>query len=238
MNVTLRRQARRIARWFRGKQPRYRPTRVASKVWYGTEYGGFYVSPKSLGPETIVYSIGIGEDISFDLAMILNHGCHVFGFDPTPRVAQWIGMQKAIPNEFHFHPLGLGAKTGVLQFFLPKNDKNVSGSFVAQANVDTERTVEVEMRTFSDLMQTLEHSRVDVIKMDIEGIEYEVLDSILILSEKSGVSQILIEFHDRFFEDGAVRTKEAIAKLESFGFHLFAASDSCEEMSFLRDTCK
>jgi len=34
----------------------------------------------------VVYSLGIGEDISFDLALIEKYGARVHAFDPTPKV--------------------------------------------------------------------------------------------------------------------------------------------------------
>jgi hypothetical protein len=56
-----------------------------STKWNGNTYGGFYVHPDALSKNSIVYSFGIGEDISFDKAIIENHKCHVFAFDPTPK---------------------------------------------------------------------------------------------------------------------------------------------------------
>jgi hypothetical protein len=43
--------------------------------WYGNSYGGFYVYPEVLDKESIIYSFGISEDISFDLAFINKHNC-------------------------------------------------------------------------------------------------------------------------------------------------------------------
>ena len=39
-----------------------------AKEWYGNGYGGFYVDPSLVPENAIVYSFGIGEDISFDKA--------------------------------------------------------------------------------------------------------------------------------------------------------------------------
>ena len=75
--------------------------------WYGNEYGGFYVCPVFINENSIVYSFGIGEDISFDKALIDIHGCHVFGFDPTPKSIDWIKSQK-LPENFNFYEYGLG----------------------------------------------------------------------------------------------------------------------------------
>ena len=51
----------------------------------GTGYGGCVCSMESMGPESVVYSVGTGEDLSFDLAIIERFGCAVHGFDPTPK---------------------------------------------------------------------------------------------------------------------------------------------------------
>lgn len=201
-----------------------------SKSWYGNEYGGFYVCPLHLNANSIVYSFGIGEDISFDREIIRRHGCQVFGFDPTPRVADWLQGQ-AIPNEFRFMPIGIGTTCGSLDFYLPKNPANVSGSFVLQDNVDKSRIVRVDMNSFAVIADKLGHQRIDVLKMDIEGIEYDVLPSIL--GAPVRISQVLVEFHDRFFPNGREKTKHSISLLQQHGFELFGVSDSFEELSFV-----
>ncbi len=91
------------------------------KAWYGSSYGGFYINPELLSPTAVVYSFGIGKDISFDLACIKKHQCHVFGFDPTPKSIQWIKAQK-IHSNFHFHEFGISAGTsGKSTFYIPEN---------------------------------------------------------------------------------------------------------------------
>ncbi|MCX6262782.1 MAG: hypothetical protein NTY95_18425, partial [Bacteroidia bacterium] len=70
-------------------------------IWYGNRYGGFYVCPEFLNRNSIIYSFGIGEDISFDKAMIENHDCQVFGFDPTPKSINWVKSQN-LPAKFNF----------------------------------------------------------------------------------------------------------------------------------------
>src|SRR5665647_2667756 len=70
---------------------------------FGTEYGGYTIIP-NLSEKSIVYSVGIGEDISFDLALIKKFHCNIYAFDPTPKSAQWIKEQN-LPVEFHFYPV-------------------------------------------------------------------------------------------------------------------------------------
>lgn len=198
--------------------------------WYGNNYGGFYVCPDFLNENSIVYSFGIGEDISFDLAMIEKHGCQVFGFDPTPKSINWLKKQHK-PSNFTFFEYGIANKSGLVDFFLPKNSEHVSGSFVLQNNVNNKQKVLVEMKLFSDIINELGHNQIDILKIDIEGAEYDILESIL--GCPVVINQILIEFHDRLFEEGKEKTMAAIKKLNSYGYEIFGISDSFEEVSFI-----
>jgi FkbM family methyltransferase len=200
------------------------------KRWYGNEYGGFFAAPLFIDDKSIIYSFGIGEDISFDLEIIKSHNSRVFGFDPTPKSVQWIAKQNLTKN-FQFFAYGIAASTGLTDFFLPKNENNVSGSFVNQINVNPDSKIQVQMKTFFDLTKELGHNHINIIKMDIEGAEYMVLENLL----NSGIyiDQILIEFHDRFFPNGKEMTIKSLKLLEEKGFLLFGISDSFEELSFI-----
>jgi len=75
--------------------------------WFGNDYGGFYICPDLLkynNGEKIIYSIGIGEDISFDLDIIKEFpNCKIYAFDPTPKSIEWIKKQHLPKNMIFFH---------------------------------------------------------------------------------------------------------------------------------------
>lgn len=202
-----------------------------NKVWYGNVYGGFYACPDYLNHNSIVYSFGIGEDISFDKDIIENHNCHVFGFDPTPKSINWVQDQN-LPLKFSFFEFGISDKSGFTEFYLPKNPNYVSGSIISQNNIDVKEKVNVKMKTIQDIINELGHVHIDVIKMDIEGAEYDVIDNIL--DHNISVDQILVEFHDRFFDKDTVKSLQTVKKLKSKGYEIFAGSDSFEEISFIK----
>jgi len=205
---------------------------LRSKVkWYGNKYGGFYLNPDLLSDQSIIYSFGIGEDISFDQSLIENRQCKVYGFDPTPKSIAWC-MSQDLPANFHFYPFGISNKTGKEMFHLPKNKDHVSGSLVLQDNVSDKDMVEVEMQSFSDIVKMLKHDRIDVLKMDIEGSEYNIITDILQSSVE--IDQIAIELHERFFDDGKDKTIQLVNDMKHNGYDLFAISDSYEEVSFVR----
>jgi FkbM family methyltransferase len=189
------------------------------------------LNPNLINENSIVYSFGIGEDISFDEALIDTYKCHVYGFDPTPKSIDWCSKQ-ALPENFHLYEFGISDKTGKVLFHLPKNNEHVSGSLILQNNVSNKHVIELEMKSLTEILKILKHEKIDVLKMDIEGSEYDVIKSIL----KSGIQigQMVIELHERLFENGKEKTIELVNNLNSCGYEIFAISDSYEEISFIR----
>ncbi len=208
------------------------PRIKCDSVWYGNSYGGFFIHPNLLNTRSIVYSFGIGTDISFDSACIKNHGCSVFAFDPTPKSIAFVKRTRTYPT-FHFQPFGITElDSGTTRFYLPSNPKGTSGSMESIDGVSTDRYIEVEMKTFSDITSELKHTHIDVLKMDIEGSEYAVLATLV--DSDIVIDQILVEFHDRSFNQEVYRSTEITAYLKSKGYEIFASSETYEEISFIR----
>ena len=198
--------------------------------WYGSDNGGFYACPDFIDENPIVYSFGIGQDISFDKSMIKKHTCTVFGFDPTPKSIQWV-KDNVTEKNFKFYEFGIGEKTEKTTFFLPLNEMHVSGSYVQQSNVSEIRSVEVQMKSLFDIAKELGHDHINVLKMDIEGAEYDIIEGIINSNLK--IDQILIEFHDRFFEE-KLKSQKVVEMFQNKGYEIFAVSDTFEEVSFIK----
>lgn len=199
--------------------------------WYGSHYGGFFVCPNQITEQSIVYSFGTGEDITFDLDLIKRHNCSVYGFDPTPKSIDWISHQK-ITSKFIFNPYGVGVETGVVEFFMPKNDRHVSGSIVKNASIDPNLTIQIPVTSFIDITKELGHTKIEIVKMDIEGLEYEILPEIL--KSNVEINQILVEFHTVLVEKGRDKTLRAIKLLKESGYEVFATSENFSEVSFIK----
>lgn len=167
---------------------------------YGTEYGGFYLPKNFTVEDSIVYSFGIGEDLSFSEA-IISRGGIVYAFDPAPKAIKYVKEHKIFSNsQFHFFPYGLSDKDEKEVFYLPKRDDWVSGSVILHQYVDGENTVEAEMRTVRSIMQELKHDHIDVLKMDIEGSEFKVIKNLMNPELKEiGFKICMMETHERFF---------------------------------------
>lgn len=196
---------------------------------YGAEHARWAVYPRRLAPESVVYSFGVGEDISFDVALIERFGLRVHAFDPTPRSRAWIQRQQ-LPDRLTFHPFGVAGFDGTATFHAPANPAFVSYSMVDGKGAGP--SVEAPVYRLRTLMDRLGHDHVDLLKMDIEGAEYEVIDDLI--DSGADVRQLLVEFHHRFPQIGAGRTREAIRRLNEHGYRIFHVSSRGEEYAFLR----
>ena len=80
-------------------------------------------------------------------------------------------------------------------------------------------------------MRELGHGHVDLLKMDIEGFEYEVIDDMI--AEVTLPTCLLVEFHHFQCQDPSA-TRSAVERLQSAGYSLFWVSDLGAEYGFLR----
>ena len=197
---------------------------------YGSDYGGWTVLPELINPESIIYSFGVGEDASWDLAMIETFKVTIHAFDPTPKSIQWIQKQK-FPDQFIFHPYGLAAIDGEVSFNPPENPEHVSHTILDRPQTRNQ-AIKVPVFKLSTIMKKLGHQKIDILKMDIEGAEYQVIEDLL----QSGISvkQLLIEFHHRFPNVGVRKTKDAIKLLNDASYAIMAVSRSGEEYTFIK----
>ncbi len=177
----------------------------------------------------IVYSFGIGEEISFDLEMIKRYHAQVFAFDPTPKSIRWV-EQNVKSNSFHFMPVGLSEKDGIEKFHLPKNPGFVSGSVHGFSNLN-EDTIDVPMKSFETIVRELGHREIDVLKMDIEGMEFDVLEPIV--ESKVKIGQICFEVHDFMFPEKEEKLKDLLDMMKDHGWELAAVSPTMLELTFV-----
>jgi FkbM family methyltransferase len=200
------------------------------KVFLGTEYGGWSICPEKIRPGGILYSLGVGEDISFDLAMIDKYEVQVYAFDPTPVSIEWIKRQN-LPEQFHFFAYGIASFDGTAMFFARKDTEQGTYSMLERRKRKT-AGIEMTFHRLSTIMHELGHQKIDILKMDIEGAEYEVIDDLL--AAPIDIDQLLVEFHHKKFKNvGVYDTRRTIKKLQKNNFRIFSVSDRQREFSFI-----
>jgi FkbM family methyltransferase len=180
----------------------------------GTEYGARWVAMDLLRTGGSVYSFGIGCDISFDEEIIARTGCEVYGFDPTPKSAEWIHRHPGLPHGFTFEQSGIAESSGRRLLHLPEGDENVSGSITTRLSG---MSVECDFFSLGDIMKRLGHSTVDLIKLDVEGAEYGIVAGWLDGGAQLPVNQLWVEFHPRLVGKTTAGTARLVRQMEAIG---------------------
>lgn len=195
--------------------------------------GGWTYDASRLNKRSTVYSLGVGDTIEFDLALIERCGATVHAFDPTPTSYETLD-RAALPPQFHFHPWAVAGEDGTLTLY-PRVRHNGKISETMYTLFPDEHSkdsgIESPALTIASIMQRLQHTSIDVLKMDIEGAEYDVLDDMLKTTHRP--TQLLIEFHHRHAGIGKRKTEEMIEKLAAASYDIFAVSDNMREVCFL-----
>jgi len=186
-------------------------------VRLGTDYGGWWIAPELLGPDSVCYCAGVGEDASFDLSLISQFGCNVWAFDPTPRAIAYATTLS--DSRFHFEDVGIWSETTEMEFFAPRDPTHVSHS-IDNIQGTTDSFV-ARCESLTDVMKRLGHDRVDLLKLNIEGAESAVLEAMLV----SGVrpAQLCVAFEAI---ETPLATRRRIQRLGAAGYAVTHAERS------------
>lgn len=212
-----------------GIDPKFCEQIKLSEKHFGSMNGGWTIALDNINKKSVVYSFGIGTDISFDLDLIKEYSLIVYAFDPTPRSLKWLKEQKT-PKNLKIYSWGIADYNGKEEFVLPSQENFVS--FRKSEHDISDNKIKLPVYQLSTIMKKLGHKKIDILKMDIEGFEYEVIEDIL--KSKLDIKQILVEFHHRFPGFNKKDTENAIEKLDNSGYKIFHISDIGLEYSFIK----
>ncbi len=147
------------------------------------------ICPDELNENSIVYGGGIGSDISFEHELVKKFGCRVVLYDPSPTGLKTMSLPENKIPEFQYYPVALAAHKGKLSF-APPAELGGDSWFASEAG---EGKIEVPCTDLVSFMNENGHDRIDLLKLDVEGSEYEVIEDIL--NRRIPVQQICVEFH-------------------------------------------
>ncbi len=215
-----------------GIEPRIRESIHPPMEYHGNADGGWNIVQNSLNGRSVVVDVGLGEDVTFSESIIGKYGCVVHGLDPTPRAIRFV---KALDNpSLILHEFGIGATPGAAHFFLPNDESHVSGAVYMETHLGRS-SIEVELRTIGQIFEMLHCKRIDVLKLDVEGAEYDVIGSPEFQRYAGAIDQLCVEFHHRFPARGKSSTEDAVRVLRKAGFECaWHCRSTNEEFLFVR----
>jgi|TARA_B110000908_G_C10267209_1_gene465468 FkbM family methyltransferase len=213
-------------------RPLHKPMVKEKYLYLGSDYGGWPVVPGRINSSTVLYSFGVGADISFDLGMIDRFECETYAFDPTPKSIDWVASQ-TLPEQFHFYPVGIGDYDGEVEFFPPVEEDHVSFSMSPTSIASETGAIFAPILRLATIMSTYDLPEPGIIKMDIEGFEYSVIEDLV--SSNIRPELLLIEFHHGMYEGvTADNTIQSVMLLVEAGYAIFYVSDSGQEYGLLK----
>lgn len=183
--------------------------------------GNYFLDGKyNLNKESIIYSFGILDEISFDKAVVNQIGANVFMYDPTPLSIEFMSKQK--DDRFKFSPFGVWTENTTLLFSFPEFSS--SASVVSGEENKNDKSFEAPCKDLKTIMSENRHNHIDVLKMDIEGAALSICE--YMIDKKIYPGQIVVEFErPRDDWDGNIQFFDRVNKLcdtyKSLGYEIY-----------------
>ena len=202
MNTAFRKRAsiayHHAARLFKGYVLRDRMEREAAR-WFRDKGDETLRLAYSLDRNSIVFDCG-GYEGDWAAAVHAKFGCRVYVFEPVPSF--FANIQRRFEDDPSVRSFGFGLHS--------RNERatihlaaNASSTFGQQAAAES-----IELRDVAEVLSSLQVSHVDLIKINIEGGEYELLERLLNTGLIGTVNHIQVQFHR--FVPGSVERRERI----------------------------
>lgn len=188
----------------------------------------------------IIYSAGIGDQINFELELfqridkLKNLYGGVYAIDPTPKSLEFLAGQD-LPSNFFVLPYALSATDREIEFMLPESDGWVSGSVISLRDDGRKlkNKIKVQGRSLKSLMEENGHEHIDLLKLDIEGSEFEVLDDVL--QKKLPIEQMCIDCHHFLLDNSKEAISHLVNELRRFGYKIFYVDTFNKAISCIKD---
>lgn len=174
------------------------PTIQAYRVQEWLDQGGDEVfrSNYQLSENATVFDVG-GYRGDFAAEIVEKYGCLVFVFEPISGFSENIRQRFAGNPRVKVFDYGLGDADGQLTF-----DLDQDATSVATANSSKANSVIGDVRRFSAVVDELGVGEIDLVKLNIEGGEYAVINDINKAKFADKIKLLDVQFHD--FVDSAM----------------------------------
>lgn len=159
-----------------------------------------------LNSGSVVFDLG-GYQGDFSNSIYERYGCTVYLFEPV-KIFYESCLERFKNNpKIHCYNFGLGAESGTFQI---SDDKDASSLYL---NAKDNRNLElIEIESFNNFVEDNSIQQIDLIKINIEGGEFDVLPKIIDSNYINNIKYLQIQFH-QFIPDSTTKRENIRKKL-------------------------
>ncbi len=137
-----------------------------------------YRLPQTVQPK-VIFDIGANIGITTVYFSLLYPAARVYCFEPLPQNLDLLLQNtKTLGKRVHILPYGLSDKSGQFEYHMSDDPRSFGGGGFMQIGHNPLRTLSLPLRAVADALDELGLDRIDLFKIDTEGSELAILDSI------------------------------------------------------------
>lgn len=227
-----------IFNWHSGLKVKIYPNNDLGRVLYisGTyEPNSLILLKRLLSENSVFFDIGANVGIfSISASRWVGEGGQVIAFEPSSRERKFLADNILLNDltNVRVEPVAISKQSGlgILNLAIDKhNGQNTLCRQFAYEGVSSGETESVEVMTIDDYVCEHNISRVDVIKMDIEGAEYDALQGASETLKKMRPS-LIFEVVKSALDKNGIEVLELEKWIRSHGYALFRIDDFTAEL--------
>lgn len=141
------------------------------------KFGNYFLDTDKIkrNKSNIVYSGGVGRNISFDEDITTELNCKARLFDPTPSSIEY--MKNKQTDKILFYPYAIFKENQSVKIYFDKYNQVKSNSISNFLNFDKNDFYYCDAFNIPYLMEKFNDKFIDILKLDIEGVAIEVIEN-------------------------------------------------------------
>ena len=159
-----------------------------------------------LSEDSVIFDVG-GYKGDFAAAIINKYNCKVHTFEPIPEFYQIIENKFSNNSKLISHRFGLSNNTKKQKIGLLDNGSSIY-------SIQGYNVIEIQLKSVTEFIFEQKIEKVDLIKINIEGGEYDLLEGLINANIITNFTNIQVQFHDFVIVDAKERMhriQEALA---------------------------
>jgi FkbM family methyltransferase len=145
-------------------------------------------------------------------------GCDVYLFECNDSHFETLNNIKKNNKKYNFTVMNeaLWDSYGIMDFYISKDiwgDLGCTLDPTKREKLDLLNPKKVKTIRFSDFINNFSNDDYIIVKLDIEGAEYNVVSDLLMSGAINKINELYIEWHDHFFNKSSHNLKKELSKL-------------------------